>query len=107
MRQQYKETGVMPPSLASKPRLPLHIAVFMEAFIKLTRQRSSGFIENPIPFSDILAAMRYYRIEPDEQDFFIEAIQALDATFLQYRSEQRKQQEKSRVKGGSSGRGKR
>lgn len=79
-------TGKVPQELAEAPELPASAVTEWRWYIDLaSARRSSGFGASSLAWTDIEAYFRLRRIVPEPWE--IEAIQALDATFLRVQQE--------------------
>lgn len=81
-------TGKVPQALVEVPELPASGVMVWRWYIDLaSARRSSGFGAASLAWADVEAYFRLKRIVPEPWE--IEAIQALDATFLRVLREMR------------------
>jgi hypothetical protein len=78
MKAQYRNTGVMPKTLAAEPHLGPALLPYGRAYLELTRRRQLGYASTqPLSAADILMYGHSCGFS-DDIEFFFRIISALD-----------------------------
>ncbi len=91
IRQQARLSGdVLPPDLASPPRLQEDLIVYLNAFYELCTDRPVGMGGvGAIPFSSIIKFAEVYDFDSEMRDELLYLVRRLDETYINYTSENR------------------
>lgn len=82
MKAQYRNTGVMPKTLAAEPHLGPALVPYARAYLELTRRRQLGYASiQPLSAADILLYGHSCGFS-DDIEFFFRVISALDDEFV-------------------------
>lgn len=82
----------MPKALEEKPRIPWYLGDYFKAFLQLNRRRQYNMAQQPLLMTEIETYCRNFGFECDS-DFFFYLMFELDAEYMKFLSEKRKQEQ--------------